>query len=96
MSPNGYLKAIRSETRCSVCYQQRTIEPHHIDQIGMGRNRKNELIEHFSAIPVCRPCHQHYHQVGRKQFEFKHGINCYEIIYDYLSKYIFAEYKGEF
>jgi hypothetical protein len=94
MSPKRYLKIIRTETRCSVCYKETAIEPHHIDQIGMGRNRNNELIEHFSAIPVCRPCHQEYHHIGKRRFEEKNNVNCYEIAYDYLSKYIFYEFNG--
>ena len=93
MSPKGYLEAIRSASRCYVGYQQRPIEPHHINQIGMGRNRKREMIEHFSAIPVCRACHHAYHQMGKTDFEFKFSVNVYEIAHDYLSKYIHAEFK---
>ena len=91
MYPLDYLMNIREQYRCSVCLKEKNIEPHHIIQIGMGRDRKKQLIEHYSAIPVCRPCHQDYHSLGKKTFQFKYNVNIYEIAFDYLSKIIYTE-----
>ena len=44
MTPLEYLERVREEKHCYVCMKKTKIEPHHIDQIGMGRNRKKEQI----------------------------------------------------
>ena len=83
-----YLDDIREQSYCSLCYKKEAIEPHHVKFIGMGRNRKRELVEHYSAIPVCRPCHTEYHNLGELAYSKKHNINPYEIAWYYLSKYL--------
>ena len=83
-----YLDYIRQQKHCSLCYKKGPVEPHHIDMIGMGRNRNKPLREHYSAIPVCRPCHREYHDRGEKMYCIKHQINPYDIVYHYLSKYM--------
>ena len=82
-----YLDYIRNQKHCSFCYKKGAVEPHHINQIGMGRNRKNPLIEHYSAVPVCRPCHTEYHNLGMKVYSSKHQINPFEIAHYYLAMY---------
>ena len=89
MTPLEYLDKIREEEFCSTCMKKTNIEPHHVNFIGMGRDRKKELIEHYSSIPVCRLCHQTYHKVGRKTFEFKYDVNIYDLAHHYLSKHLF-------
>tara|TARA_R100000664_G_scaffold33942_1_gene52909 strand:+ start:1319 stop:1642 length:324 start_codon:yes stop_codon:yes gene_type:complete len=84
-----YIDFIRSHNQCCVCLQFTEIEPHHLNSIGMGRNRKNDMIEHFSAIPVCRTCHMDYHQIGLKEFEKKHHQNMFQTNHKYLSKFIY-------
>jgi|TARA_A100001201_G_C3998045_1_gene173665 hypothetical protein len=84
-----YLQYLREQTHCSLCYKHTPTEPHHIEQIGMGRNRKNpRLREHYSAIPVCRACHVEYHNLGKKMYSIKHQINPYEIALYWLSKFL--------
>tara|TARA_A100001201_G_scaffold71863_1_gene65702 strand:+ start:519 stop:803 length:285 start_codon:yes stop_codon:yes gene_type:complete len=83
-----YLDYIRNQPHCSLCYTKGLVEPHHIEVIGMGRNRNKNLREHYSAIPVCRPCHRSYHDLGKETYETRNHINSYEIVYFYLSKYL--------
>ena len=90
MTPLEYVDKIREEKFCSCCMKKTKIEPHHINSVGMGRNRVKELIEHYSAIPVCRPCHQAYHKMGRMTFEFKFDVNVYDLALHYLSKHLFS------
>ena len=45
MTPTDYIDIIRNEKHCSVCMKKGAVEPHHINQIGMGRDRKRELEE---------------------------------------------------
>tara|TARA_Y100000401_G_scaffold10522_1_gene7194 strand:- start:6211 stop:6498 length:288 start_codon:yes stop_codon:yes gene_type:complete len=89
MLTHQYLQYLREQTHCSLCYKQTPTEPHHIDQIGMGRNRKNpKLREHLTAIAVCRHCHQEWHDLGKKRYCIKHQVNPYEIALYYLSKFL--------
>tara|TARA_R110002012_G_scaffold36532_9_gene103067 strand:- start:2260 stop:2544 length:285 start_codon:yes stop_codon:yes gene_type:complete len=88
ISTKDYLDYIRQQPHCCFCYTKGIVEPHHIKYIGMGRDRKKSLREHWSAVPVCRPCHSEYHSLGEKVYSTKHQINSYEIVYHYLSKYL--------
>tara|TARA_R100000808_G_scaffold24903_2_gene59203 strand:- start:5382 stop:5627 length:246 start_codon:yes stop_codon:yes gene_type:complete len=70
------------------------VEPHHLKAVGMGRNRKKEMARHYTCIPVCRPCHMDYHNIGIKDFEKKHGISVYKVNHRYLVAYILANLEG--
>lgn len=83
-----YLQYLREQQNCSLCYKKRDIEPHHVKYIGMGRDRKKPLAEHYSAIPVCRDCHTEYHNLGEKMYSIKHQVNPYEIAWYWLSKFL--------
>ena len=89
-----YLQYLREQEHCSLCYKETPTEPHHIDQIGMGRDRKKPLREHYTAIPVCRICHTEYHNLGKKMYSIKHQINPYEIALYYLSKFLIKGRNG--
>ena len=93
MTPKHHEQYIREQVYCCNCMKKRPIDPHHIKQIGMGKKKKKNLIEHYSCIPVCRKCHTEYHNIGRKEFEKKHNINIYEQVHHFLSKHIFEIYK---
>ena len=89
ISPNDYLKFIRKQKFCSNCMQEVQIEPSHIKAVGMGRNRKKQLIEHYTAVPMCRPCHIEWHTIGSKAFQSKHHVNIYEVNQIYLMAYLY-------
>ena len=88
INTKDYLDYIRQQPHCCFCYTKGLVEPHHIKTIGMGRNRKKPLREHWSAVPVCRPCHTEYHKIGEETYQARHHINAYEIVYYYVSKYL--------
>lgn len=90
-----YLQYLREQKHCSLCYRETPTEPHHIDQVGMGRDRSKSLRVHYTAIPCCRICHQEYHQLGKKVYSEKHQINPYEIALYYLSKFLIKEKNGQ-
>ena len=62
------------EQNCTL-HRHEPAEPHHLDAVGSGRNRKQEMIEHLSGVPLCRICHMELHTIGIKTFEDRHGIN---------------------
>lgn len=56
-----FLNYVRRE-QCLMHFKD--AEPHHLDAVGMGRNRKREMIEHLTVVPLCRICHMELHTIG--------------------------------
>ena len=86
-----------SETFCITCGSQET-EPHHMDEIGSGGNRKDLWNpKHLTAgAPLCRACHTEYHADPGK-FEQKYGVNMWAESLRWLVYFIsgkFLGYKG--
>lgn len=52
--------------RCAVCGKRS--ELHHVDAVGMGRNRKEICHIGMRALPLCRHHHCEIHSVGRDEF----------------------------
>jgi len=80
----NYLEKIR-RIPCLICRSE--AEPHHLKAIGMGRDRKKDLIEHLTAIPLCRKHHTEIHTLGQKTFEEKHKINLWKQNFFILMKH---------
>lgn len=62
--------------RCAICGQK--AELHHVDVVGMGRNRKEICHLGMRALPLCRLHHTEIHRIGKV---------------DFLSKYILEPVK---
>ena len=60
---------------CLVCGHEAS--PHHLKTVGLGRNRKRELIEHKTVIPLCTIHHTEIHQIGIRRFNEKYNIDCW-------------------
>ena len=85
--PIEFVEFIRNE-KCVICYSW-PVDPDHLDQIGMGRNRKKvDLIEHLSCIPICRKHHTERHTMTLKDFETKYDVNLYKENHYYLTKWL--------
>lgn len=52
--------------KCVICGKPADL--HHVDQIGMGYNRKEKPQIGALAMPLCREHHGEYHQKGRRVF----------------------------
>ena len=52
--------------RCAVC--GRKAELHHVDAVGMGRNRKEICHIGMRVLPLCRTHHTEIHKVGHETF----------------------------
>ena len=76
---------------CSVCGVS-PVDAHHLDTIGMGGNRKNDCVEDFSCVPLCRQHHQEWHQIGDADFYRKYNINLWKVNYQ-MNKGFKREYK---
>ena len=67
-----HLEKVR-KMHCLVCGLQG--EPHHLKAIGMGRNRKREMLEHYTAIPLCHNHHIEIETIGVERFNSLHRID---------------------
>ena len=52
--------------RCAVC--GRKAELHHVDAVGMGRNRKEICHIGMRVLPLCRTHHTEIHKIGHETF----------------------------
>lgn len=58
--------------KCCVCGKK--AELHHIDRVGMGRNREEVIHEGMEAISLCRLHHDEIHTVGNDEFMQKYHL----------------------
>lgn len=72
MSGLAYIEWLRGKP-CIVCGH--TGVPHHLKAVGMGRNRKRDLPEHWTAVPLCQKHHTEVHAMGKKKFENRYNTN---------------------
>ena len=61
-----YTYACLMNKKCAVC--GRKTELHHVDAVGMGRDRRE--INHIGmrALPLCREHHEEAHKIGNIAF----------------------------
>lgn len=67
-----YLYICLVHKKCAVC--GRKAELHHVDAIGMGRDRKEIVHEGMSVLPLCRIHHTEAHQMGKISFNNKYHL----------------------
>jgi len=73
-----YLKMCIEQKKCCVC--GRPGEIHHVDAIGMGRDRTKVDDSNHRKMCLCRKHHTEYHTIGGKAFEDKYHVH--GIIFD--------------
>lgn len=61
-----YVYACLMSKKCAVC--GRHADLHHVDVVGMGRDRKEICHIGMRALPLCRAHHTEIHAVGREDF----------------------------
>lgn len=61
-----YVYACLMNKKCAVCGKK--TELHHVQAVGMGRNRRE--IDHIGmqALPLCREHHEEAHRIGNRAF----------------------------
>ena len=58
--------------KCAVCGKKADL--HHIDAVGMGRDREEIIHEGLEVISLCREHHTECHTVGQKEFMSKYHL----------------------
>ena len=61
-----YVYACLMNKRCAACGKK--AELHHVDRVGMGRNRKKINHMGMRCLPLCRKHHNEIHSIGDKEF----------------------------
>lgn len=67
---NKYLYSCLVHRKCAVCNKKADV--HHIDTVGMGRDRAKILHLGMEAIALCREHHQEAHTRGQAFFDNYH------------------------
>ena len=56
------------------CVSRRKAELHHVDAIGMGRNRKDVIHRGMRVLPLTRKEHTEIHTIGYREFMDKYHV----------------------
>ncbi len=67
-----YIYACLVSKKCCVC--GRPADLHHVDHVGLGRDRADIIHEGMEALPLCRGHHTIDHTIGEKAFMEKYHI----------------------
>lgn len=67
-----YVYAVTAAKKCAVC--GRPGELHHVDKIGMGRNRDEVYQIGMNVMCLCREHHTETHTIGEKSFLDKYHL----------------------
>jgi len=80
-----YVYACLMNKKCAVC--GRKTELHHVQTVGMGRNRHE--IDHIGmlCLPLCREHHDEAHLIGNKAFEERYHLIPIQIDQKIAKKY---------
>lgn len=69
--PN-YIYGCLAHKKCCICGQACDI--HHVDRVGLGRDREEIVHEGMEALPLCRIHHTEDHILGEQRFQEKYHI----------------------
>lgn len=63
---SDYVYACLTHKKCCICGQRADL--HHVDRIGMGRDRTDVVHEGMEALPLCRAHHTEAHAMPDAEF----------------------------
>ena len=68
-----YVYACVASKKCPICGKHADL--HHVDAIGMGRDRTAIIHEGMEVLPLCREHHTEIHTIGKDSFMAKYHLN---------------------
>lgn len=89
----AYVYACCMSGTCAVC--RRKGELHHVDRVGMGRNRDDICHIGMEALPLCREHHMEAHQHGDARFLDKYHLETITIDERIASQHKLGKNKEE-
>jgi len=87
-----YLESRRGG-KCEVCFKP--ADRHHLDEVGMGRDRTIPMKNHFMIGDLCRKHHIELGQIGEKRFNAKYDVNVWEWACRRLAQWIWDKSNEE-
>lgn len=70
---DDYVFACLTQKKCCICGKKADL--HHVDSVGMGRDRTEIVHEGMKVLPLCREHHTEIHTIGRDSFLKKYHLN---------------------
>lgn len=70
---DDYVYACLINKKCPICGKKADI--HHIDAVGMGRDRTEIIHEGLEVLSLCREHHTEIHTIGKADFMRKYHLN---------------------
>ena len=70
---HDYIYACLINRKCCVCGKRADL--HHVDRVGMGRDREEIIHEGMEALPLCREHHKECHIIGQQTFNAKYHFD---------------------
>lgn len=70
---DDYVYGCMVNKKCCVC--GKPAELHHVERVGMGRNRDEIVHEGMEALPLCREHHNEIHRIGEGVFLPHYHLN---------------------
>lgn len=70
---DDYVYACIANRKCAIC--GRRADLHHVDAIGVGRNREEIIHEGLPVLPLCREHHMEAHGMPTEEFLKKYHLN---------------------
>jgi len=67
-----YVYACLINKKCPVCGKQADL--HHVEAVGMGRDREEIIHEGMEVLPLCREHHMEIHSTGKDTFFKKYHL----------------------
>lgn len=67
-----YVYACLVNKKCCVCGKRAQL--HHVDHVGIGRDREEIIHEGMEAMPLCGEHHRECHTTGQQSFEEKYHL----------------------
>ena len=68
-----YVYACLIAKKCPICGKHADL--HHIDAVGMGRDRDDLIHEGMEVLPLCREHHTEIHTIGKTEFLRRYHLN---------------------
>lgn len=70
---DDYVYACLANKKCVICGKRADL--HHVESVGMGRDRTEIIHEGMPVLPLCREHHTEIHTIGRDTFMAKYHLN---------------------
>lgn len=70
---DDYVYACLINKKCPICGAKADL--HHVDAIGMGRDRTEIIHEGLEVLPLCREHHTEIHTIGKAEFLKRYHLN---------------------